>query len=93
VFKAGLEAAGYTLIPWSKFEDAPLGFWTEAGNTMADDSDDDLYGDGPATEQKETVKKEQTASSEDEPMDEESGDDSDDSVCRKPYTAFSYTPS
>lgn len=50
---------------------------------MADESDDDLYGDETAMQQKKDIKKADDNSSGDEPMDEESGDDEDsDSVCR-----------
>lgn len=50
---------------------------------MADESDDDLYGDETAMQQKKETGKSEDNSSGDEPMDEESGDEDDsDSVCR-----------
>ncbi|XP_014556804.1 hypothetical protein COCVIDRAFT_15769 [Bipolaris victoriae FI3] len=45
---------------------------------MADESDDDLYGDETATQQSKDANKAEDNSSGDEPMDEESGDDDDD---------------
>ncbi|KAF1943048.1 hypothetical protein EJ02DRAFT_374583 [Clathrospora elynae] len=45
---------------------------------MAEDSDDDLYGDEPTAQQDTHVDKEKEVSSDDEPMEEESGDDDDD---------------
>ncbi|KAJ5042604.1 hypothetical protein J3E74DRAFT_423252 [Bipolaris maydis] len=45
---------------------------------MADESDDDLYGDESATQQNKDANKAEDNSSGDEPMDEESGDDDDD---------------
>ncbi|RYO72447.1 hypothetical protein AA0113_g1143 [Alternaria arborescens] len=42
---------------------------------MADESDDDLYGDETTTQQQKDAKKEEDDSSGDEPMDEESGDE------------------
>ncbi|KAA8627649.1 FIP1 Polyadenylation factor I complex subunit FIP1 [Pyrenophora tritici-repentis] len=44
---------------------------------MADESDDDLYGDETTTQEKKQIAKEEEASSGDEPMDEESGDEDD----------------
>jgi hypothetical protein len=50
---------------------------------MADESDDDLYGDETSTQQNKDANKDDDNSSGDEPMDEESGDEEDsDSVCR-----------
>ena len=79
-----LERVGYTVIPWtgSLTEGAPFSWWTEKNDTMADESDDDLYGDETAAQQTNEAKKEEDNSSGDEPMDEESGDEEDsDSVC------------
>lgn len=60
---------------------------------MADESDDDLYGDESATQQKKDVKKAEDNSSGDEPMDEESGEDDDsDSVCRVLPNALNCEP-
>ena len=80
-----LERVGYTVIPWegSLFAGAPCSWWKQKNGTMADESDDDLYGDETATQQTNEAKKEEDNSSGDEPMDEESGDEEDsDSVCR-----------
>jgi hypothetical protein len=98
LFRDCTEVAGYKPIPWATGDkhDEPLDSSTEAGSKMADDSDSDseLYGGAPRTAQKEDVKREEHASSGDEPMDEESGDDSDESVCRMPATTtLSYAQS
>jgi len=74
------------VIPWRKdsiVTGAPFDWWIENNGTMADESDDDLYGDETAAQQTNDAKKEEDNSSGDEPMDEESGDEEDsDSVCR-----------
>lgn len=62
--------------------------------SMADESDDDLYGDETATQQSKDANKAEDNSSGDEPMDEESGDDDDDeddsdSVCCLRHCAHS----
>jgi hypothetical protein len=59
----------------------------KASDKMADDSDDDFYDEAPKVEQAEEMKKEEVID-EDQPMDEESGEDSDDSVRRISHSPF-----